>query len=353
MNKVIQQLRTKPTVNDIARHAGVSLATVDRVLNDRPGVRTVTIERVNRAVDQLGYIRDTAAANLAKQRVYRFLFLLPNSQGGYFDYLQSHVEEQAAQYSSERTYLRTTRVSTFNSNETSSVLDSLSVEDTDGVALVAPETPAVRDAVARARERGITVVALLTDLPSSPRDHFVGVNNVKAGQTAATLMGRFTAAQCKAGSKLLVLTDSRFSRGFLERRNGFESTVAQNFPHLLILPTCVIQKGDHRAEKILPQVIKQWPEIVGIYSTTTNNDVLIRFLESNQHPLSVVAHELTPVSENALKSGWFDAIISQDATHIVGSAVRLMRSTVDDVPYNSMQERCRIEIYLKENLPEF
>jgi len=42
---------TKPTVNDIARHAGVSLATVDRVLNERPGVRIVTKDRVNKAVD--------------------------------------------------------------------------------------------------------------------------------------------------------------------------------------------------------------------------------------------------------------------------------------------------------------
>ena len=69
---------TKPTVNDIARVAGVSLATVDRVLNGRAGVRKVTIDKVNRAVTQLGYVRDTAAANLARRRLYRLLFILPN-----------------------------------------------------------------------------------------------------------------------------------------------------------------------------------------------------------------------------------------------------------------------------------
>ena len=174
-------------------------------------MRAVTIERVNRAVELLGYVRDTAAANLARQRVYRFLFLLPDSAGGYFDYLEAHVQEQAAQFSSERTYLSTKRVSTFNSQEISSLLDDLTTDSTDGVALVAPETPTVRDAVARAQERGITVVALLTDLPSSPRDHFVGIDNVKAGQTAATLMGRFTLSNRSKPAKLLVLTDSRLS----------------------------------------------------------------------------------------------------------------------------------------------
>ena len=56
----------KPTVHDIARSAGVSLATVDRVLNGRPGVRSVTREKVEQAIVALGYVRDLAAANLAK-----------------------------------------------------------------------------------------------------------------------------------------------------------------------------------------------------------------------------------------------------------------------------------------------
>ncbi len=58
----------KPTVNDIARVAGVSLATVDRVLNQRPGVRRATIEKVNTAIATLGYVRDAAAAFIAALR---------------------------------------------------------------------------------------------------------------------------------------------------------------------------------------------------------------------------------------------------------------------------------------------
>ena len=53
---------SRPTVHDIAREAGVSLATVDRVLNARPGVREKTIAKVRAAVERLGYVRDTYAA---------------------------------------------------------------------------------------------------------------------------------------------------------------------------------------------------------------------------------------------------------------------------------------------------
>jgi LacI family transcriptional regulator len=59
---------SRPTVNDIAKAAGVSLATVDRVLNARQGVREKTVARVNAAIEQLGYIRDVTAPNRATAR---------------------------------------------------------------------------------------------------------------------------------------------------------------------------------------------------------------------------------------------------------------------------------------------
>ena len=81
----------KPTVNDVARVAGVSLATVDRVLNERPGVRSVTIDKVMGAVTQLGYVRDSAAANLARQRFYRLVFILPETQNEFVQALERDI----------------------------------------------------------------------------------------------------------------------------------------------------------------------------------------------------------------------------------------------------------------------
>ena len=83
----------KPTVHDIARAASVSLATVDRVLNDRPGVRVVTAERVRAAIKKLGYVRDVSAANLARQRTYRFVFILPDGDSQFHVALRQAVTE--------------------------------------------------------------------------------------------------------------------------------------------------------------------------------------------------------------------------------------------------------------------
>ena len=343
----------KPTVNDIARHAGVSLATVDRVLNARPGVRKVTIQRVNRAIDELGYIRDTAAANLARRRFYQFVFLLPDSDSEFIDEVAEQIDAQALTLASDRTRLHARRVPAFDSQSIAIALDELQPDVANGVAVIGPETPAVRDAISRATQRGIAVVALLSDLPSSSRDHFIGIDNTSAGQTAAQLMGRFI--NVDTGS-ILVLTGSRLARDHLERRLGFDEVMTGNFPQLTILPSVEIRDDRKPHEIALSNAFAEMKDICGIYSTTATNEGLLQFLQRRDDlpkNLVVIAHELTPQSRQALRAGCFDAVISQDTGHIVRSAVRLMRATVDAIPHNALQERIRIEIFLKENLPSY
>ena len=55
----------------------MSLATVDRVVNRRDGVRGQTVARVETALAKLGYRADAAATRLARNLSFRFAFILP------------------------------------------------------------------------------------------------------------------------------------------------------------------------------------------------------------------------------------------------------------------------------------
>jgi LacI family transcriptional regulator len=342
---------SKPTVNDIARVAGVSLATVDRVLNTRPGVRRVTIDRVNSAIAELGYVRDTAAANLARRRQYRLLFILPSNRNEFVIALEEAISEQGSKLLHHRTTLEMRSVPPFDPRAICDALDALNPMETDGVAVFGPETPSVRDAVKRARAKGIAVVALVSDLPSSERDHFVGIDNIAAGRTAAQLMGRFV----RGTGRILVITGSRLARDHLERRHGFDTVMGSEFPGLEVISSIEGRDDPDLIRGLLPGVFEAYPDICGIYSSAAGNPGLIRFIEETgrQNELVVIAHELTPCSRQALSSGVFDAIISQDTGHIVRSATRLLKATADQVPFDSTQERIRIDIYLRENMPFF
>ncbi len=336
-------------MNDIARVAGVSLATVDRVLNARPGVRSVTIEKVNKAIAELGYVRDTAAANLARKRLYRLLFIIPETANEFIVALEAEIATQGAQLVHQRTTLERLSVPPFDSQAIVDALDALDPETTDGVAVIGVETPSVRDAVKRTRAKGIAVVALVSDLPSSERDHFVGIDNIAAGRTAAQLMGRFI----RRPGRILVITGSRLARDHLERRKGFDALMSEEFPQLDVVASIEGRDDPDLIRQMLPEIFAAYPDLCGIYSSAAGNPGLIRYLEDTgpHDELCVVAHELTPASRAALQAGTFDAIINQDTGHIVRSATRLLRATVDRVPFDQTQERIRIDIYLKENLP--
>lgn len=340
----------KPTVNDIARVAGVSLATVDRVLNGRPGVRPVTIEKVNKAVADLGFVRDAAAVNLARSRFYKLLFIMPGTDNEFVLALQDQIREQQARLVHQRVTIDTRLVPAFNPEAIVQVLDSLDVSENDGVAVFGPETPSVRDAVRRIREKGIPVVALVSDLPSSKRDRYVGIDNIAAGRTAAQLMGRFIHGE----GQILVITGSRLARDHIERRNGFDEVMAGAFPHLEVLASLEGQDDPKFVFEKLPEVFAAYPDLRGVYSSAAGNPGLIRFLEEEGrgNDVVVIAHELTPSSARALTNGVFDAIISQDTGHLVRSATRCLIAAVDNLPVDDTQERIRIDIYLSTNMPD-
>lgn len=68
LKEVIQVRSIKPTINDVARVAGVSRTTASRVLNDKPGVSWPLRQRVHQAVAELGYQPNENARALASGR---------------------------------------------------------------------------------------------------------------------------------------------------------------------------------------------------------------------------------------------------------------------------------------------
>ncbi|WP_325166439.1 LacI family DNA-binding transcriptional regulator [Thermohalobaculum xanthum] len=340
---------SRPTVHDIAREAGVSLATVDRVLNARPGVREKTIAKVHAAVERLGYVRDTYAANLARQRQYRFVFILPEGPSQFAQTIKSALQEAYASHIADRTLLKVVRVPQQDPHAIVAALQSLNVDRLDGIALMVPETPQVRDAVSRLKDAGLAVVTLVSDLPNSRRDYFIGVNSVAAGRTAALLMGRFV----RSGGEILVVTNSMRSRDSLERRLGFDDVMSRDFSDLVVLPSIEAYDDPARMERVITEVASGRERLVGIYSMGSGNSTLLAALRRSGRlgELIVIAHELTPTTRQALLENEIAAVIAQNVGHLVRSALRVLRNICDDLPIFEAQERVRIEIVLRENLP--
>ncbi len=331
----------KPTVHDIAERAGVSLATIDRVLNMRPGVHAATRARVEAAIAELGYVRDIAAANLAKGRNYSMIFILPGNDNSFMATLRAEVRAAASRSHLERTAIRVIEVPPFNAAALTEALEVARREKPSGVAFVATDSEDVAEAADRLAEDGIATVTLVSDLSGSRRDHYAGVDNVAAGRTAASLMGRFLSGR---GGDVAVVAGSMLVRDHRER--------LAEFPQARLLPVLEGRDDPLTVEALVREALGN-ATLAGIYSLGAGNRGLIRALGAvdDERPLSVIAHELTETTANALRQGLLDAVLNQDAGHEVRSAIRVLKARADGLPVIAAQERIRIDIFLSDNLP--
>ncbi|MEO0625048.1 MAG: LacI family DNA-binding transcriptional regulator [Pseudomonadota bacterium] len=339
----------KPTVHDIAKEAGVSLATVDRVLNARPGVREATIAKVQAVVDRLGYVRDTSAANLARQRQYRFAFALPEGPSQFVGTLRAAIKEASSPPVADRLAVNLVTIPSHDPHAIVHRLRGLNPARYDGLAIMAPETPQVRDAIDRLKESGLAVVTLVSDLPNSMRDYFVGINSIAAGRTAGLLMGRLNGHP----GEVLVVTNSLRSRDSLERRLGFDAVMSEEFRHLTVLPTIESHDDPRRMETVVRGVTADRPNLTGIYSMGSGNTQIVKAVQQAgmAERLCIIAHELTPTTKAGLRSGELAAVINQNVGHLARSALRVLRTLCDKASIFESQERVRIEIVVRENLP--
>jgi LacI family transcriptional regulator len=100
MSRSLAGSRVRPTMKDVADHAGVALKTVSRVVNDEPGVRPQVADRVRSAILELGYRRNEGARLLRKGQTASVGLVLEDIGDPFYSTLSRAVEDVAHQHAS-------------------------------------------------------------------------------------------------------------------------------------------------------------------------------------------------------------------------------------------------------------
>lgn len=339
----------RPTTKDLAKAAGVSLATVDRVLNGREGVRKKTVDAVNEAIEQIGFVRNQFAANLARQRMYRFVFLLPERGDDFLASVVDKIDEAQAAFASDGIAISYQRVLQTDPHRAADILAGINSDETDGVAIMAPESPQVRDATLRIAERGISVVHFVSGQHGQYPFDFVGIDNRAAGATAGRLLGRFAG---RREGKILIVAETMNSLDSVERRLGFDTVIREEFQNLTSLPTLETHGHTDRTREVIKTAYRHHTDIVAAYVLASEGRLPLQAIFEFSDPLQqvILAHERTRAVEDMLVAGTVDATIAQNPGHLVRSAVRLLKARSDGREPLASQELVRIEILIKENL---
>ncbi|ADV14875.1 regulatory protein LacI [Mesorhizobium ciceri biovar biserrulae WSM1271] len=340
----------RPTIADLAREAGVSVATVDRVLNDRLPVRERTARLVHEAAHAIGY----HAAGLIKQRLqrdlpqYRLGFILRKPAQHFY---QDFAREVKAAVTSAETFYGIPVIEFAPSHSPGELAASLKNlgRRCHAIGMVAPDHPKITAAVEELKAKGIPVFSLLSDFAAGVREGYVGLNNHRVGRTAAWM---FSKAAKRPGKVAVFVGSHRFQSHEL-RESGFRSYFRENEPAFEVLDTLLNFEKRQITYEALLHLMQREPELVGFYVAGGGMEGAISALrdECNGQDLVVIVNEITPESRAALADDIVTMALATPLRRLCHELMLLMdRALKNGTAETSGQTFLPFDIYVPENI---
>ena len=251
------------TMQEIAKLAGVSRGTVDRVLNHRDGVNEETKEKVLEIAKLLDYQPNKAGIALAAQKKNIKVGVLLYGEGNsFFEGIKKGIDDRYNDLSFYGfTYI--VKQSKTHVKDQLKALDELLKEDISGLIISPYNDPRVQERINDISKKGIPVVTVNTDLADSSRIAYVGSDAFKGGQTAGGLMGLFSKGKAEVG----IITGSRSLDGHEDRINGFKDIISKKYPGIQIEAIEECLDDDYKAYETIQRMLLDHPSITAFFFT--------------------------------------------------------------------------------------
>lgn len=307
-------------IREIAARAGLSPATVDRVLHSRGGVRDSTARAVHQAIADLDRQQQSQSG-----RPFVIDVVLRTSRR-FSAAVRAAGEAEAPEFAPVAV-----RIRPHLTDDPAAALDRIGRSRSHGLILLAPPAPEIAEAVSRL---GVPVVTLNHDLPAGKRIAHVGVADFDSGATAAYLVDRLLAD--RAGDVLLI-------NGRGERAEGFRS----------VLPSRRLLTADSSEAGPLRAILAANPSVRAVYSAGNcgNVAVITAFAAERRNYDVFVAHGLDRENAALLREHRISAVLHQDLRADLRHACRAILRAQGVLPGPIRSHPSAVQVITPFNVP--
>ena len=316
-------VRRSHRIRDVAEQAGMSSATVDRVLHGRPGVSARAVRAVEAAVLELE--RQQSQVRLSRRTLLVDVVL--DAPGRFRDAVTAATEEAltSVRPATVRARFRTSEGA--SPGQLAAAVDEVGTAGrvSHGLVLKAPDDPAVAAAVRRAGGRGIPTVTLVTDVTDSERVAYVGLDNAAAGATAAYLLSRLVGV---GDGVVLATLSHRSFLGEQERFVAFVERLGTEDPARRVVTVGDLHGDDAATERAVTEALDGGPRVAGVYSVGGGNAGIARALAAaGVGSVPFLAHDLDADNLALLRGGILTAVLHHDLrADLRGALTQLLRA---------------------------
>jgi len=337
--------KPRPSLRDVALIAGVGIATVDRVLNERGNVSEAVRRKVIEAARTIGLRRQLPPSYKPLIRI-NLIIVRPDLP------LLARIAEEFRSVTKSIDRRVSLHITTLPNEAPETIAAAMRRTNGNAVVVYAENNAVIRDAVDDLYARDIPVVSIISDLSGSKQLAYAGTNHHAAGRTT----GYFVARMIPQAGPVVVLCSHLGFQAHAERIAGFRAYLTEHAPHLTIVR--IVEGYDDRARSRarLEAAFREIPDIVAVYNVGGANLGVRGAIEADilaKRPL-FVGHELTEHTTRMLREGLMTLTVDQSPRlqaqfsldvlldHFGYEGISVAKPYISDVP---------IVLYGPENIP--
>ena len=329
---------SKKGLQDVAALAGVGIATVDRVLNERGNVSEKTTLRVLEAARQLNLRRTLPSV---RHRTIRIEVVLRGPVDEFFQRLNRAFGKMGAELDRSIVLHR----NTVDERRPLNLAHHIAASTADAIVVFSgTANPALLEAIGEKTARGIPVLTINSDLPESTRTIHIGPDHYRMGRT----VGFFMAKMAARDGSILIVRHSEGYRGHSDRVQGFLDGLSERRDDLVVTDILSCLDQTSLTHQLVYKALLKRDNVVGIYSAGGGPAGVAPALQSLGLAGKVIyiGHELTETSSETLRTGVQTLVLDQNpeeqARQALGYLLRHFEYTTDfalsPIPFSVISE---------------
>lgn len=333
-------------LKDIAYQAGLSLATVDRAIHGREGVRQHTRARVEEAIRELE--RQSERAAIKGRRFTIDVIMETTNRFGRACREAFEAEVPSMRPASFRCRFHMAEI--MDVSELVALLERIRKRGSHGVVLKGPDAPSLAAAVNDLVRADIPVVTFVSDIDRTQRLSYVGMDNQRAGETAAYFMGQMLAG--RASRVLTVVSSNRF-HGEAVRESGFKRAMQRLHPHLAIERVSEGHGINQQTGELVREALQRYPDIAAVYSIGGGNKAIVSAFDSlGRDCHAFIAHDLDDENLQLLRNRRITLALHHDLRRDARTACQHLLRYHRMLPADFQSAPASIDVVTPFNLPD-
>jgi LacI family transcriptional regulator len=344
-----RQEATLVGVKEIARRANVSIATVDRVLNNRTGVSAKTKEKILEIIKELDYQPNIMARRLASKKTLKFAAFIPAVSGetGYWDAPLKGIRQAATEI---KDYGITVDIYFFDQNDKSTFIakgKEILKTDYHGILLAPMFEDESLHFIESCNTKQIPFVFINSEIENQNSLCYIGPDLYQSGYLAAHLI-KYLVAESQ---KVLIVNISKeidMHHHLLKKEEGFRNYADKYYKNIEV-KKIDIRQTDYRSVKETLSGLLAKGDIDVIFVTNSRVSSVAKYLEEAETSIKLIGYDFLEVNINFLKKGTIDFLICQKPQEQGYMGIMALYSYLVHSLSVAKQQYMPIDIITKEN----